>query len=49
LTNKEIGNALGITEPTVKAHIKHIMEKMKCTTRTAIVSRLAGSLTCGSA
>lgn len=48
-TNKEIGNALGITEPTVKAHIKHIMEKMKCTTRTAIVSRLAGSLACGSA
>jgi DNA-binding CsgD family transcriptional regulator len=48
-TNKEIGNALGITEPTVKAHIKHIMEKMKCTTRTAIVARLAGSLTCGSA
>ena len=48
-TNKEIGNALGITEPTVKAHIKHIMEKMKCSTRTAIVSRLAGSLVCGSA
>jgi DNA-binding CsgD family transcriptional regulator len=48
-TNKEIGNALGITEPTVKAHIKHIMEKMKCSTRTAIVSRLAGSLMCGSA
>jgi DNA-binding CsgD family transcriptional regulator len=47
-TNKEIGNALGITEPTVKAHIKHIMEKMKVTTRTAIVSRLAGSLVCGS-
>lgn len=42
LTNKEIGNALGITEPTVKAHIKHMMEKMKCTTRTAIVSQLAG-------
>lgn len=48
-TNKEIGNALGISEPTVKAHIKHIMEKMKCSTRTAIVSRLAGSLVCGSA
>lgn len=48
-TNKEIGNALGITEPTVKAHIKHIMEKMKCNTRTAIVSRLAGSLVSGSA
>ena len=49
LTNKEIGNALGITEPTVKAHIKHIMEKMKCTTRNAIVSQLAGSLIRGSA
>jgi len=49
LTNKEIGNALGITEPTVKAHIKHIMEKMKCTTRTAIVSHLVGSLARGSA
>lgn len=48
-TNKEIGNTLGISEPTVKAHIKHIMEKMKCSTRTAIVSRLAGSLVCGSA
>jgi DNA-binding CsgD family transcriptional regulator len=49
LTNKEIGSALGITEPTVKAHIKHIMEKMKCSTRTAIVSHLAGSLARGSA
>jgi len=49
LTNKEIGNALGITEPTVKAHIKHIMEKMKCSTRTAIVSHLAGALARGSA
>ena len=26
-TNKEIASALGISEPTVKAHIKHIMEK----------------------
>ena len=49
LTNKEIGNALGITEPTVKAHVKHIMEKMKCTTRTAIVSQLVGSWTSGTA
>lgn len=48
-TNKEIGNALRITEPTVKSHIKHIMQKMKCTTRTAIVSQLAGSMACGSA
>jgi DNA-binding CsgD family transcriptional regulator len=40
LTNKEIASALGITEPTVKAHIKHIMEKTKCTTRTAIVAQV---------
>lgn len=39
LTNKEIASALGITEPTVKAHIKHIMEKTKCSTRTAIVAQ----------
>lgn len=40
LTNKEIALELGITEPTVKAHIKHIMEKTKCTTRTAIVAQV---------
>lgn len=39
LTNKEIAAALHITEPTVKAHIKNIMEKTKCTTRTAIVAQ----------
>lgn len=39
-TNKEIASALGITEPTVKAHIKHIMEKTKCSTRTAIVAQV---------
>ena len=38
-TNKEIATELGITEPTVKAHIKHIMEKTKCTTRTGIVAQ----------
>jgi DNA-binding CsgD family transcriptional regulator len=48
-TNKEIGNMLHIAEPTVKSHMKHIMQKMKCTTRTAIVSQLAGSMACGSA
>lgn len=48
-TNKEIANALRIAEPTVKSHLKHIMQKMKCTTRTAIVSRMAGSMACGSA
>jgi DNA-binding CsgD family transcriptional regulator len=43
LTNKEIAAELGITEPTVKAHIKHIMDKTKCTTRTAIVAQLLHS------
>lgn len=48
-TNKEIGNVLRIAEPTVKSHLKHIMQKMKCTTRTAIVSQVVGSMACGSA
>ena len=41
-TNKEIGAVLNITEQTVKAHINHIMHKMHCTTRTAIVSLVLG-------
>ncbi len=41
-TNKEIGNALGITEQTIKEHIKHIMEKTKTTTRTGILVQLLG-------
>ena len=39
-TNKEIANALGITEQTVKEHIKHIMEKTRSTTRTGILARV---------
>jgi DNA-binding CsgD family transcriptional regulator len=39
-TNKEIAKELGISEPTVKAHIKNIMDKTKCTTRTAIVAQV---------
>lgn len=39
-TNKEIAMELGITEPTVKAHIKNIMDKTKCTTRTAVVAQV---------
>jgi DNA-binding CsgD family transcriptional regulator len=39
-TNKEIAVELKIAEPTVKAHIKHIMDKTKCTTRTGIVAQV---------
>ena len=39
-TNKEIANALTITEQTVKEHVKHIMEKTSSTTRTGILARI---------
>ena len=39
-TNKEIGNALGVTEQTIKEHIKHVMEKTNTTTRTGILVQL---------
>jgi len=39
-TNKEIATELQITEPTVKAHIRHIMDKTKCTTRTGILAQV---------
>ena len=42
-TNKEIANALNITEQTVKEHIKHIMEKTRSTTRTGILARIFSS------
>ncbi len=42
-TNKEIANALKITEQTVKEHIKHIMEKTRSTTRTGILARIFSS------
>jgi DNA-binding NarL/FixJ family response regulator len=42
-TNKEIANALAITEQTVKEHIKHIMEKTRSTTRTGILARIFSS------
>ena len=39
-TNKEIACELSITVPTVKAHIKHIMDKTKCSTRTSILAQV---------
>jgi DNA-binding CsgD family transcriptional regulator len=41
-TNKEIAQAMGISEQTAKEHIKHIMRKTKTTTRTGIVMAIAG-------
>ena len=42
-TNKEIANALQITEETVKEHIKHIMQKTNSTTRTGILDHVFNS------
>ncbi|HQR15264.1 MAG TPA: LuxR C-terminal-related transcriptional regulator [Nitrospira sp.] len=39
-TNKEIANALNITEQTVKEHIKHIMRKTNSTTRTGVLVQI---------
>jgi len=41
--NKEIGSELGIALPTVKEHIRHIMEKTKSTTRTGILMQILRS------
>jgi DNA-binding CsgD family transcriptional regulator len=40
LPNKEIATMLGITEQTIKVHVKHIMEKTEATTRTAVLAQL---------
>ena len=41
-TNKEIAQAMGISEQTTKEHIKHIMEKTRTATRTGIIMAVAG-------
>ncbi len=38
--NKEIAAVLGIALPTVKEHIRHIMDKTKSTTRTGVLMRI---------
>ena len=44
ISNAEIAKELGITENTVKQHIKHMMEKTGCKSRTelAIEARISG-------
>jgi DNA-binding NarL/FixJ family response regulator len=37
LTNKEIGNALGIAECTVKNHVQHILRKCECSSRVELI------------
>ena len=39
-TNKEIADALGISEPTVKEHLRNIMQKTGTHTRTGILARI---------
>ena len=41
-SNKEIAYSIGVTEQTVKEHIKHIMAKTKTTTRTGVIMAIAG-------
>jgi DNA-binding NarL/FixJ family response regulator len=43
-TNKEIATALRISEPTVKAHVRHIMVKSQTSTRTGLLACVLGSL-----
>ena len=39
-TNKEIANAIAISDLTVKEHIKHIMDKTRTSTRTGILVKI---------
>jgi len=42
-TNKQIADALGISEPTVKEHVRNIMQKTGTRTRTGILARILAS------
>ena len=37
-SNKEIGDALSISEATVKGHLTHLMQKLGVSSRTAAVA-----------
>ncbi|GJL56343.1 MAG: hypothetical protein NPIRA02_34750 [Nitrospirales bacterium] len=39
-TNKDIANALSISEHTVKEHVRHLLKKTKSSTRTAILAQI---------
>jgi len=39
-TNKEIAQHLGISEHTVKEHVRHLLKKTKSTTRTGILAQI---------
>ncbi len=39
-SNQEIGSRLGISEDTVKAHLKNIMKRMEVNTRSSVLSRV---------
>jgi DNA-binding NarL/FixJ family response regulator len=39
-TNKEIARHLGISEHTVKEHVRHLLKKTKSTTRTGILAQI---------
>ncbi len=39
-TNKEIADALSISEHTVKEHVRHLLKKTKTSTRTAILAQI---------
>ena len=38
-SNKEIGNELGITEETVKTHVKSVLNKLRVPGRTAAIKK----------
>jgi DNA-binding CsgD family transcriptional regulator len=42
-TNKEIANAMRLSEQTVKEHCKHTLEKTSTTTRTGIIMQIVHS------